>query len=555
MDRNRFLPIGKKYHIFFFNEHFQRDKEWSSNVVKRLESYGYNSGSITDDFDSGLSIFENIEQKVEHSMAIAFVISEKSLKSRAFIHHVENAVLFVIDSEDYKKMLPILLDENIKRPNCLRNYEPLLIIEDNDRWWQHLVKVLEMNSSLSSSGESDEEVKGLVQQIMTTMTKKSFKKQKKFRNMCKESGIAQLTSQMGTCSVHTGLMKGCGVEIVEKTMILKWDRFENVMIENRDTLANIVNFNKNCVLREVTFNFTKEGQARLIERIVEWKDELVKFIENSLNYDFYGGNFDKMTYNVIIEGHSDYSFLHLMNNVARNIYIDNYKYRSSQFDTVEKRIETFRNWPYKKNGIQPLVEAGFIYTGELDTVVCFSCNQSLFGIGHDTNETKEELLIQHLLWSGDCTFLNQHEGRSVQSLIRMKSSIEKLAWNPYNPFVYMSQLPRTLYERTKINHRLLRKIHLPFNALMLAKIGFIILSVKNMSFDVICVDCNFMTNGASKSITDLEFQHMMLSGEDCPFLLKRKGIEAIQQFKRDNDLRVQYRTSISLKSIMINRNQ
>lgn len=547
MDRFHFLPFGKTYHIFFFNEWFQHDKDWTHNVIERLEYCGYVSGCITDDFEPALSVFENVKQKVIQSISVAFVISEKSVKSKAFIHHLENAVLFTIDSEDSKPMLPILLDENISIPNCLRNYQPLYITDDNKKWWKSLLKVLESYSYSSSSGESDEELNNMFEQLETMLAQKSIRQQKKFRQKCRQSGISQLTSQMGTRCLHVGLLKGCGVEIVEQNMILKWDRFENVMLENRDTLVKIVNFNQECRIREVTINLTKDGQEKIIDGLSEWNDKFVKFIEHSLNYEFSRGNFDRMTYNVRFEGHTSYALLHSMINIARNIYLNTYKSHCSKFDTIEKRIETFHNWPYDRNVVQALVEAGYVYTGELDTVVCFSCNQSLFGI--NATQTREHLLWDHILWSEDCTFLNNSNDNIIQSLImEVKSSYGKDSVNPYIP-----KDTYTLYEKTIINHRILRTFDTPFNAFMLAKIGFVIAASNKMDFGVLCEDCNYMRYGV-KSIPDLEYHHMLWSGEECPFLVRRKGIKAIQQFKRDNELRVQYKSSISFKSILIKRN-
>ncbi|VDI03744.1 Hypothetical predicted protein [Mytilus galloprovincialis] len=527
------------------------DRLWISDVIKNLQYYGYKGGCISDDFDIEISVFKNIQRKVKQSIITAFVISENSLKSKSFTNYMEIAVMLITESDEENSMVPILLNDS-EMPICLHNYHPLIVTNRREDWWPKLLRVLETHACSSSSGESDEDIRNLIEVCKKTLATKSIKKQKKFRQLCRQSGISQFTSQMGTRTMHVSLLKGCGVEIVEQCLILKWDRFENIMIENRDTLVSIVHFNQTCTLREVVINLTEEGHDKLIKGCPIWQSNLTTFIEKSLNYDFVTGTDDRMTYNVKFEGHTNYALLHSVNNIVRNLYLENFKARCALLNTTKKRIETFKNWPYDKRQTLIFAEAGFIYTGNLDTVTCYACNQSLYGIRKTTN--RDHLVRQHVQWSSNCSFLNNQSDRFVLDLLKQKwrshsISDAKASYSPYS-----CDAKHTLNQRTFDNDITIKKYNFNINALSLAKAGFIIVSPTKPDIGVVCVECNYIKYGF-EDINELEFCHLMWSGERCPFLLKTKGIQAIQQFRKDNDLRVQYKSSVSFKTIMINRNQ
>lgn len=200
-----YLPYGKMYHIFFLNDDSESDSGWVNKVTETLNLLGYSSGCFTDDFNSkqSNSVFGNIEEKIEQSAIFAFVISQNSEKSKKFRHLLENTVLLVIQSENDKPMLPILLD-NTTMPNCLLNIQPLIASGSRKKWWPKLMSVVEMHCSSSSSEESDEDLKALQEQINVTLTTKSKRKQEKFRKTVSQSGKIQSTSVVVT---NTSLYK------------------------------------------------------------------------------------------------------------------------------------------------------------------------------------------------------------------------------------------------------------------------------------------------------------------------------------------------------------
>ncbi|XP_063409652.1 uncharacterized protein LOC134692938 [Mytilus trossulus] len=552
MEHFHLLPFQKSYHIFMFNDRkSELDRLWVSDVIKNLEYYGFKGGCISDDFDIEISVFKNIQRKIKQSIITAFVISENSLKSKSFTNNMENAVMLITESDEEHAMVPILLNDS-EMPICLRNYHPLIVTDRREDWWPKLLRVLENHILCSSSsGESDEDIRNLIEECKKTLAIKSIKKQKKFRQLCKQSGISQFTSQMGTRTMHASLLKGCGVEIVDQCLILKWDRFENVMIENRDTLVSIVHFNQACTLREVVINLTEEGHDKLIKGCPIWQSNLTTFIEKSLNYDFYTGIDDRMTYDVKFEGHTNYALLHSVNNIVRNLYLENFKARCCQLDTTEKRIETFKNWPYDKRQILIFAEAGFIYTGHLDTVTCYACNQSLYG---SSKEDRDSLMGQHVQWSSDCSFLNIQTDSIVLDLLKQKRRSQSIldATDSYSPYACDDKM--TLSQITRTNESAIIEYNLNINGTMLAEIGFTIVSPTEPDVGVVCSECNYIKYGF-KDIHELESCHLMWSGEQCQFLIRTKGIKAIQIFREDNDLRIQYKSSVSFKTIMINRNQ
>lgn len=199
------LPYCKINHIFFLNDDSESDSCWVKKVIDSLNVLGYSSGCITDNFNfkQPNSIFENIETTVEQSAIFAFVISQNSEKSKKFRHLLEIAVILIIQSDEEKPMLPILLD-NTEIPKCLLNIQPLIATGSRHKWWPKLMSVVELHCSVSSSEESDEDLKALQEQINIILTTKSKRKQEKFRKRVSQSSQIQSTSVVVT---NTSLYK------------------------------------------------------------------------------------------------------------------------------------------------------------------------------------------------------------------------------------------------------------------------------------------------------------------------------------------------------------
>ncbi|ESO91189.1 hypothetical protein LOTGIDRAFT_105310, partial [Lottia gigantea] len=88
-----------------------------------------------------------------------------------------------------------------------------------------------------------------------------------------------------------------------------------------------------------------------------------------------------------------------------------------QYNSVEKRLESFQYWPeqYKPNKDQ-LAEAGFFYSGVFTKVVCFCCGVAILDW-----KRKADSWQQHALVSPTCQFILHEQG---QEYIRVMSKIK-----------------------------------------------------------------------------------------------------------------------------------
>lgn len=71
-----------------------------------------------------------------------------------------------------------------------------------------------------------------------------------------------------------------------------------------------------------------------------------------------------------------------------------------QYDSFEKRLLTFNNWP---GPLDPLYMAlaGFFFTGYKDVAICFNCGAEIFRW-----EESDDPITEHLKFSSQCTYIN-----------------------------------------------------------------------------------------------------------------------------------------------------
>ncbi|MDP0589952.1 MAG: C2H2-type zinc finger protein [Candidatus Endonucleobacter bathymodioli] len=82
-------------------------------------------------------------------------------------------------------------------------------------------------------------------------------------------------------------------------------------------------------------------------------------------------------------------------------------YKYPQFRTFRKRIASYERWSQKAQRPKALATAGYIYTGELDVVRCFSCNLRLWE-WHSTDIPWKE----HAQNNPNCLFLQKMKGQA-----------------------------------------------------------------------------------------------------------------------------------------------
>lgn len=91
-----------------------------------------------------------------------------------------------------------------------------------------------------------------------------------------------------------------------------------------------------------------------------------------------------------------------------------YDPRNPREASQDKRRESFRDWVYKTQDIDKLVQCGFFYTGEEDIVRCFHCDVGLADWGPE-----DDPWVEHARHSHECPFLKGEKGEqfinSIQS--------------------------------------------------------------------------------------------------------------------------------------------
>ncbi|XP_061197461.1 uncharacterized protein LOC133205638 [Saccostrea echinata] len=404
----KFLPYGKRYHIFFFHGSSERDCEWIRDIIEQIESQRYICGCTYFDFKSHLSFFDNIGLVVKQAVVIAFILSHESTKSEVFLNLVDNAAMYILRQKREKPvpMIPVLLDD-CEIPQCLISYEPLVASDERNHWWPKLMNVLDIENSSWSGGESDKKLKYHFNCIMEEIKNdSSMEKEKQFQKLLIESGIVYYTGQFGSRKTAKILRGGCGIKINSQSLVIEWEMFVNIMSKSEEALIEIEALNKEVKIKNIIINLTKEGEDKLLKYCVENLKKIVKFFEHSLNYDFYKTEYDRMTYNVDFQGHTGYDLLNLANNLARNLYLGNFQKRTIEFNSLDKRIKTFDTSPFESEQSNILAKAGFIYSGVSDTITCHCCNQSLFGRFEDDSESV--MIAHHSRWNTDCQYLTKN---------------------------------------------------------------------------------------------------------------------------------------------------
>ena len=101
-----------------------------------------------------------------------------------------------------------------------------------------------------------------------------------------------------------------------------------------------------------------------------------------------------------------------------------------KFIWFEERLNTFTDWPHILPAEQSLAEAGFIFTGEGDTVKCVACDVRV-----REWESTDVPFEEHRKWSPDCTYLKMvkgvpQAGYKYELKGRLKGEISTIVTNP-----------------------------------------------------------------------------------------------------------------------------
>lgn len=308
------------------------------------------------------------------------------------------------------------------------------------------------------------------------------------------------------------------------------------MKKSEDAMAEIGKLNKEVKITDIKLDLTEEGENKLFTYCKRNHKKLVSFLERSVNFNCYGDKYDRITYKVKFNGRVNYELLHLINNIARNLFLDKFKERSIDFESCEKRVRTFDSYPGHGEFIHEMAEAGFIYSGSSNICTCYSCNQSIYG-DFDRSETSEDSMIRdHIMWNTDCEHLKKH--------YQVPADI-KPATLFYND---IKDLCSTTESRMQLSLTRTTNIEL---ATELANLGFVVIAEYGTDTLTSCFkcQCNYWLHEDTdfkKQLEQLEKDHLLYSGNNCPFLADEKGILESQR-------ETHYKSSIILNLVMIEK--
>lgn len=536
----KFLPFGKQYHIFFFHaNHASKDREWTTDTVKELERYGYIGGCNSFHFDSSVSVVENVLRVLDKSIALAFVISQISTNCKSFVSNMDRTVTYMMEREMEKSIVPVLI-EDCNVPMCLAHYQPLYAFDERNHWWPKLIRVLSDENQSSSIDESDEKLRKKCDEFMQ-MVSMDMERQKTFQTICEERAFYKHIAQLGMRRSWEVLTEAVGVKISSQCLVLELDKFVNIMENSSDAMVEIGRLNKESKITEIKLHLTKESEHKLFQYCKRNHEKLINFIEQSLNFNCYGKTYDRMTYNVKFCGLVNYKLLHLMNNLARNLYLDKFQKRSGEFESYENRVRTFDTHPQKGAFVNynEIAKAGFIFCGGTPTTyTCFQCNQSMYIYGslHLKQPSEAHIIKNHIRWNTDCKHLTKY-----------------YQTDDIGPGLFYDEIadPCETTER-RIEHNLKQTANTEL-AEELAKIGFVILAGHETEMLITCFKCHYYQYIIPDTdyIKQLERDHLLCSGKDCPFLVEEKGTSVIMKFHKEFGKETHYKSSIIMKLIMM----
>lgn len=525
--------------------HASKDREWTTDTVKELERYGYIGGCNSFHFDSSVSVVENVSRVLGKSIALAFVLSQISTNCKSFVSNMERTVTYTMEHEMEKSIVPVLI-EDCEVPMCLIHYQPLVAYDERNHWWPKLIRVLSVENQSSSIDESDEKLKKRCDEFMQ-MVSMDMERQKTFLTICEERAFYKHIAQLGVRRICEVLTEAVGVKISSQCLVLELDKFVNIMENSSDAMVEIGRLNKESKITEIKLHLTKESEHKFFQYCERNHEKLINFIEQSLNFNCYGKTYDRMTYNVKFCGLVNYKLLHLMNNLARNLYLDKFQKRSGEFESYENRVRTFDTHPQKGAFVNynEIAKAGFIFCGGTPTTyTCYQCNQSMYIYGslHLTKPSEARIIKNHIRWNTDCKHLTKY-----------------YQTDDIGPGLFYDEIademadPCETTER-RIEHNLKKTANKEF-AKELAKIGFIILAGHETEMLITCFKCHYYQYIIPDTdyIKQLERDHLLCSGKDCPFLVEEKGTLVIMKFHKEFGKETHYKSSIIMKLIMMSK--
>nr|XP_022292109.1 baculoviral IAP repeat-containing protein 3-like isoform X2 [Crassostrea virginica]XP_022292110.1 baculoviral IAP repeat-containing protein 3-like isoform X2 [Crassostrea virginica]XP_022292112.1 baculoviral IAP repeat-containing protein 3-like isoform X2 [Crassostrea virginica]XP_022292113.1 baculoviral IAP repeat-containing protein 3-like isoform X2 [Crassostrea virginica]XP_022292114.1 baculoviral IAP repeat-containing protein 3-like isoform X2 [Crassostrea virginica]XP_022292115.1 bacul len=133
--------------------------------------------------------------------------------------------------------------------------------------------------------------------------------------------------------------------------------------------------------------------------------------------DTYRGNINSVDYRRPNSSRTDSlnSSVHPTNNVEDINTFPRPEAKYPGYAQMGKRAASYRNWPQTAKQVpNNLMDAGFFYTGQADSVRCFMC-----GTGLRNWDPEDEPWVEHARWAPECYYVRDKKGQDFINLVQV----------------------------------------------------------------------------------------------------------------------------------------
>ena len=134
------LPLGKKYHIFISYKSISPDRETACRIDTFLRRKGYKCCLHDREFLPGAAIVENIENSIERSIKVVFLLSENSKACEWCQYELTVTKTISIENKSYKPIILKLDDCDV--PDAMRHCTNLIANGSINSWMGGLVEAI-----------------------------------------------------------------------------------------------------------------------------------------------------------------------------------------------------------------------------------------------------------------------------------------------------------------------------------------------------------------------------------------------------------------------------
>lgn len=319
----------------------------------------------TTDYKLGDCYFDQLETQIRKVQKIMIVLSKQSSRSKAFKRTIECAVSLIMYEPLICTIVPLLLDDDVEMPFCLRCNDPFFFCQDDDG-----VKLMRSLYFISE----EQAITGIVKMMINLSTQKNAVRTSRRSELLPDSASHDIKS------LAMSTMRNWGISINDKCLTVDMNRLHNCASYQRLCLTDLFR----C--------FNSDDAIRVIRVTGVTKCNLRSLFENSQLYDdlvtIYTGIFEAATKDkhyrywyqyrrngLVPADRAELAFKPLID--ARAKYSEG-KPHSPEFQTYESRLNSLTQFPIKSQKVRELIaEAGCFSVNHIDYIQCYQCGACL----------------------------------------------------------------------------------------------------------------------------------------------------------------------------------